>query len=91
MTDTTLSRWICELADMAGSQAALAERCGVTRQAVSQWARGEVVPTDGRIRSIARIAGIDGRQAELMIARARVYRAARLRRRADEIERVCHA
>ena len=55
----TLREHLIVLRDRAGlSQMELAERLGVSRQAVSRWESGDTTPTMDKLKSLARIYGV---------------------------------
>lgn len=55
----TLREKLIVLRDRAGlSQMELAERLGVSRQAVSRWESGDTTPTMDKLKSLARIYGV---------------------------------
>jgi transcriptional regulator with XRE-family HTH domain len=58
------------------SDSAIAERFGVSRQAVSQWRSGKDQPSDERIIALARLADIDPSPFLLLAAAARANGAA---------------
>ena len=55
----TLREKLIVLRDRAGlSQMELADRLGVSRQAVSRWESGDTTPTMDKLKSLARIYGV---------------------------------
>ena len=55
----TLREKLIVLRDKAGlSQMELADRLGVSRQAVSRWESGDTTPTMDKLKSLARIYGV---------------------------------
>jgi transcriptional regulator with XRE-family HTH domain len=48
-----------EMARLGLSQAALAERCGVSREAVSNWLGGESIPRPAKLKSLAQLLNLE--------------------------------